>query len=64
MMNSRINEFIGDHSIDEMKKILKGQKSDIKADIDGMPARIQEVTDMKAQLGLVEDKGSAGEKHC
>lgn len=53
-----INEFIGDHSIDEMKKILKGQKSDIKADIDGMPARIQEVTDMKAQLGLVEDKAA------
>lgn len=53
-----INEFIGDHTIDEMKKILKGQKSDIKADIDGMPARIQEVTDMKAQLGLVEDKAA------
>lgn len=51
-----INEFIGDHSIDEMKKILKGQKSDIKSDIEGMPARIQEVTDMKAQLGLAEDK--------
>lgn len=51
-----INEFIGDHSIEEMKKILKGQKSDIKSDIDGMPARIQEVTDMKKQLGLVEDK--------
>ena len=51
-----INEFIGDHTIDEMKKILKGQKSDIKADIDGMPARIQEVTDMKNQLGLADDK--------
>lgn len=35
-----------------MKKILKGQKSDIKSDIDGMPARIQEVTDMKASLNL------------
>lgn len=53
-----INEFIGDHSIDEMKKILKGQKSDIKSDIEGMPARIQEVTDMKAQLGLAEDKAA------
>ena len=53
-----INDFIGDHSIDEMKKILKGQKSDIKADIDGMPARIQEVTDMKNQLGLSEDKAA------
>lgn len=53
-----INDFIGDHSIDEMKKILKGQKSDIKADIDGMPARIQEVTEMKAQLGLAEDKAA------
>lgn len=47
-----INGFIGDHSIDEMKKILKGQKSDIKSDIDGMSARIQEVTDMKASLNL------------
>ena len=47
-----INGFIGDHSIDEMKKILKGQKSDIKSDIEGMPARIQEVTDMKASLNL------------
>lgn len=53
-----INDFIGDHSIDEMKKILKGQKSDIKADIDGMPTRIQEVTEMKAQLGLAEDKAA------
>lgn len=53
-----INDFIGDHSIDEMKKILKGQKSDIKSDIDGMPARIQEVTDMKGQLGLAEDKAA------
>lgn len=53
-----INEFIGDHSIDEMKKILKGQKSDIKSDIEGMPARIQEVTDMKAKLGLAEDKAA------
>ncbi len=47
-----INDFIGDHSIDEMKKILAGRKKEIKRDIDGMPARIQEVTDMKASLNI------------
>ncbi|MDT2635482.1 hypothetical protein P7D52_07875 [Enterococcus dongliensis] len=57
-----INEFIGDHSIDEMKKILKGQKSDIKSDIDGMPARIQEVTDMKTSLNLGDRTKEAVQK--
>ncbi|MBO0412462.1 hypothetical protein JZO81_15440 [Enterococcus hulanensis] len=57
-----INDFIGDHSIDEMKKILKGQKSDIKSDIDGMPARIQEVTDMKASLNVGDRPKEAVQK--
>lgn len=57
-----INDFIGDRSIDEMKKILKGQKSDIKSDIDGMPARIQEVTDMKASLNLGDRTKKAVQK--
>ncbi|WP_414842168.1 ATP-binding protein [Enterococcus saccharolyticus] len=36
---------LGDHSIDELKKILAGQKKEIKQQIDGIPARIQENTD-------------------
>lgn len=47
-----INSFLDGHSIDEMKKILKGRKSEIKQKIDGMPARIQEVTDMKTNLNI------------
>jgi DNA repair exonuclease SbcCD ATPase subunit len=33
------------HSIDELKKILTGQKKEIKKEIEGIPARIQENTD-------------------
>ncbi|OJG27995.1 hypothetical protein RU98_GL002204 [Enterococcus caccae] len=33
------------HSVDEMKKILAGQKKEVKANIEGIPARIQENTD-------------------
>lgn len=47
-----INDFLDGYSIDEMKKILASRKKDIKRDIDGMPARIQEVTDMKSNLSL------------
>lgn len=47
-----------DHSIDEMKKILAGRKTEVKKSIEGMPARIQEVTDMKAQLDLADNKAS------
>ncbi|MCD5001213.1 AAA family ATPase [Enterococcus saccharolyticus] len=36
---------LGDHTIDELKKILAGQKKSIKQEIDGIPARIQENTD-------------------
>lgn len=46
--NTKLQELgqaLGGHSIDELKKILKAQKSDIKKDIDGIPARIQENTD-------------------
>lgn len=46
------------HTIDEMKKILAGQKKEVKKSIEGMPARIQEVTDMRGQLDLPSDKGS------
>ncbi|MGM0214921.1 hypothetical protein [Enterococcus sp. AZ109] len=45
-----------DHTIDEMKKILSDQKKEVKKSIEGMPARIQEVTDMKSQLSLAENK--------
>ncbi|WP_230708991.1 ATP-binding protein [Enterococcus sp. SMC-9] len=43
-------EILGDHSVDDMRKVLAGQKKEIKLAIDGVPARIQEVTDMKAKL--------------
>ncbi|EOH94793.1 AAA family ATPase [Enterococcus pallens] len=46
------------HTIDEMKKILAGQKKEVKKSIEGMPARIQEVTDLKAQLVLPDSKES------
>lgn len=57
-----INTFLGDHSIDEMKKILKGRKTEIKQNIDGMPARIQEVTDMKSNLNLGDRTQTAIQK--
>lgn len=47
-----------DHTIDEMKKILAGRKKEVKKSIEGMPARIQEVTDMKSQLDLPDNKVS------
>lgn len=53
-----INDFLDGYSIDEMKKILASRKKDIKRDIDGMPARIQEVTDLKSQLQLPDDHSS------
>lgn len=40
-----LQKALGDHSIDELKKILAGQKKEIKQQIDGIPARIQENTD-------------------
>ncbi|WP_242595718.1 ATP-binding protein [Candidatus Enterococcus myersii] len=43
-------EILGNHSVDDMRKVLAGQKKEIKLAIDGVPARIQEVTDMKAKL--------------
>lgn len=43
-------EILGDHSVDDMRKVLAGQKKEIKLAIDGVPARIQEVIDMKAKL--------------
>lgn len=57
-----INTFLGDHSIDEIKKILKGRKTEIKQNIDGMPARIQEVTDMKSNLNLGDRTQTAIQK--
>ena len=35
------------HTVDDTRKILASQKREIKNQIDGVPARIQEVTDMK-----------------
>lgn len=37
------------HTVDDTRKILASQKKEIKRQIDGVPARIQEVTDMKAK---------------
>ena len=37
------------HTVDDTRKILASQKREIKNQIDGVPARIQEVTDMKAK---------------
>lgn len=41
-----IEKIIKDHSIDDYRKILASQKKELKRKIDGLPARIQEVTDM------------------
>lgn len=49
---------LGAHSIEEARKIFAGQKKEVKKNIEGMPARIQEVTDMKAQLDLPDNKTS------
>lgn len=37
------------HTVDDTRKILASQKKEIKRQIDGVPARIQEVTDMKSK---------------
>nr|DAY50705.1 MAG TPA: chromosome partition protein [Caudoviricetes sp.] len=42
-------EILGEHSVDDMRKVLASQKKEIKSAIDGVPARIQEVTDMKSK---------------
>jgi len=44
-----IEKIIKDHSIDDYRKILASQKKELKRQIDGLPARIQEVTDMFAK---------------
>ncbi|OTN76758.1 hypothetical protein A5886_001837 [Enterococcus sp. 8G7_MSG3316] len=50
-----ITKIIKEHSIDDYRKILASQKKELKRKIDGLPARIQEVTDMfakaKADIG-------------
>lgn len=50
-----IEKVIKEHSIDDYRKILASQKKEVKRKIDGLPARIQEVTDMfakaKADIG-------------
>ncbi|WP_461198513.1 ATP-binding protein [Enterococcus sp. N249-2] len=44
-----IEKIIKEHSIDDYRKILASQKKEVKRKIDGLPARIQEVTDMFAK---------------
>ncbi|WP_142425135.1 ATP-binding protein [Enterococcus casseliflavus] len=44
-----IEKVIKEHSIDDYRKILASQKKEVKRKIDGLPARIQEVTDMFAK---------------
>ena len=50
-----IEKIIKEHTIDDYRKILASQKKEVKRKIDGLPARIQEVTDMfakaKADIG-------------
>lgn len=50
-----IEKVIKEHSIDDYRKILASQKKEVKRQIDGLPARIQEVTEMfakaKADIG-------------
>ncbi|WP_313151343.1 ATP-binding protein [Enterococcus sp.] len=50
-----IEKVIEEHTIDDYRKILASQKKEVKRKIDGLPARIQEVTDMfakaKADIG-------------
>lgn len=48
-----LQQALGDHSIDELKKILASQKKDIKTQIEGIPARIQENTDT---IKSIEDR--------
>lgn len=44
-----IEKVINEHSIDDYRKILASQKKEVKRKIDGLPARIQEVTEMFAK---------------
>ncbi|MFF9835450.1 AAA family ATPase [Enterococcus casseliflavus] len=50
-----IEKVIKEHTIDDYRKILASQKKEVKRQIDGLPARIQEVTEMfakaKADIG-------------
>lgn len=49
-----IEKVINEHAIDDYRKILASQKKEVKRKIDGLPARIQEVTEMfaKAKTGI------------
>lgn len=50
-----IEKIIKEHTIDDYRKVLASRKKEIKWQIDGLPARIQEVTEMfakaKADIG-------------
>lgn len=50
-----IEKIIKEYSIDDYRKVLASRKKEIKRQIDGLPARIQEVTEMfakaKADIG-------------
>lgn len=50
-----IEKIIKEHTIDDYRKVLASRKKEIKRKIDGLPARIQEVTEMfakaKADIG-------------
>lgn len=50
-----IEKIIKEHTIDDYRKVLASRKKEIKRQIDGLPARIQEVTEMfakaKADIG-------------
>ncbi|MFS1025498.1 AAA family ATPase [Enterococcus casseliflavus] len=56
-----IEKVIKEHSIDDYRKILVSQKKEVKRKIDGLPARIQEVTDMFAKAKTDIGDQSAGE---
>lgn len=58
---SELIEILGDKSVDEMKLILAGQKKQVKEDINGIPARIQEVTDIIERTRPDRDRATTQE---
>lgn len=51
---TELSKILEDHSIDDMKKILAGQKKEIKQQIEGIPLQIQENQDAIERLDLAD----------
>ncbi|WP_369674794.1 ATP-binding protein [Enterococcus faecium] len=56
-----IEKIIKEHTIDDYRKVLTSRKKEIKRKIDGLPARIQEVTEMFAKAKVDIGDQSADE---